>query len=108
MRFQIIKNTPKNSTKVFYSWRLLTSDGQLLARSRRYKSLEACEKDIHYVALSAVSISLDALLPNLGLGDKPSDAALCDVPASLDVTPPLDPDTFPEFVATELPALASE
>ena len=63
MKFEIIKsNNPKHVTKSAYRWRLLADDGRLIARSRKYKTLKKCQNDIHYVALSAVSISLDHLL----------------------------------------------
>lgn len=63
MKFQIIKNDKvQHSAKDFYSWRLLADDGRVIARSRRYKSLSECRHDVHYVAISAVSLSLDYLL----------------------------------------------
>ncbi len=61
MNFQIIKSN-KTETGIHYAWRLLSDDGRVLARSKKYKTLEACKKDVHYVALSAVSVSLDYLL----------------------------------------------
>lgn len=56
MKFQIIENSRA------YCWHLLADDGRILARSREYSNLKACKKDVHYVVLSAVSISLDHLL----------------------------------------------
>lgn len=60
MKFEILENT--QASHCTYRWHLLAEDGRLLARSRKYKDLNACQNDVHYVALSAVSISLDRLL----------------------------------------------
>lgn len=61
MKFQIIKNDqPKART--FFRWHLLGDDGHVIARSRKYKTLNACKNDVHYVALCAISVSIDSLL----------------------------------------------
>ena len=63
MKFQIIENDKiQHSASNRYAWRLLADDGRVLARSRRYKSLDECKHDVRYVALGAVSVSLDYLL----------------------------------------------
>lgn len=81
MKFEIFEDNQAFSHT--YRWRLLADDGRILARSEKYKSFKACQSDIHYVALSAVSISLDHLLSpeNFSLADliSSADASLDDV-----------------------------
>ena len=60
MKFEILENAQTSNRT--YRWRLLAEDGRVLACSRKYKTLKSCQNDVHYVALSAVSISLDRLL----------------------------------------------
>ena len=53
MDFQIIKINSCHGTK--YSWRIATSRGKVLARSRSYSSYDDCVSDIDYVAINAFS-----------------------------------------------------
>lgn len=78
MKFQIIKNDKSHhSSGEFYTWHILADDGRIIARSRRYKTLSECKHDVHYVAISAVSVSLDYLLADDSLGPiDPSDDPL--------------------------------
>ena len=69
MKFKIVDN--QNT----YRWQLFTNDGRFLARSRKYKTFQACKNDVHYVALSAVSISLDRFFSN-------DDSSLSDIISS--------------------------
>ena len=91
MKFEILENT--QTPEHTYRWRLLAEDGRVIARSRKYKTLKSCQNDVHYVALSAVSISLDYLLAD---GDFELSNLVASGLASPDCPPeevPLDPAT---------------
>lgn len=108
MKFQIIKNhSSAKHPKATYYWRLLADDGRLVARSSRYATLEACKHDVHYVALSAISISIDSLLAegDFDLSDLFASGLLS--PDATPKEPSLDPATLfpptsPEYLLEEL------
>ncbi|MBQ1528171.1 YegP family protein [Candidatus Saccharibacteria bacterium] len=91
MKFEILENT--QTPEHTYRWRLLAEDGRVIARSRKYKTLKSCQNDVHYVALSAVSISLDRLL-------SPDTFSLANLFASGLASPDCPPEEVPLDPAT--------
>lgn len=87
MKFQIIKNGRN------YQWRLLADGDRVIANSCKYLSLKDCKRDVHYVALSAVSISLDHLL-------SPDTFSLANLFASGLASPDCPPEEVPLDPAT--------
>lgn len=102
MKFQIVKSrNAADIHKPVYFWHLLTNDGRQIACSCEYATLEACKKDVHYVALSAVSISLDSLLAD-------GDFELSDLFASGLVSPDCPPEEVPLDLAAIFPPSSPE
>lgn len=97
MKFEILENNQTSPRT--YRWRLLADSGRLIARSRKYNNLRDCQNDVHYVALSAVSISLDRLL-------SPDAFSLADFISSPDSPSTTDQPTSPsaDFFSAATPA----
>ena len=57
MEFQIIKTKSKKGTPE-YSWRIVTPIGDVLARSRKYRSYDDCFTDIDFVTINSFSATV--------------------------------------------------